>query len=159
MCAICCHPQPQWHYLREDDGALGYLFAKRTSKRMQAYHVVSGGCSVAIQDLLHAVGRLDPADPRTENNVANIMRLVEGIPTHRLLRPDLDVLTDAAVYAGILCRLRGYQKDNRKKALSDCTLFLQARKLGLTLVSANVEEFDLLQQMQPEGRVLFYKAV
>ena len=67
-------------------------------------------------------------------------------------------MVDAAVYAGVLCRLLRYAKDRRMKALHDCTLFLQARKLGLTLVSANVVDFDLLQQMQPEGRVLFYEA-
>lgn len=119
---------------------------------------ITNHSSVAIQELLHTVGRLDPGDPRTKNNVAGIMNLVEGVPMHRLLQPDLDVLAEAAVYAGILCRLRKYQKDNRKKALSDCTLFLQARKHGLTLVTANIEEFDLLQQMQPEVRVLFYRA-
>ena len=131
--------------------------APRTLEKLISLRITNHS-SVAIQELLHTVGRLDPGDPRTKDNVAGIMKLVEGVPMHRLLRPDLDVLADAAVYAGILCRLRGYQKDNRKKALSDSTLFLQARKLGLTLVTANVEEFDLLQQMQPEGRVLFYMA-
>ena len=45
------------------------------------------------------------------------------------------------------------------KALHDCTLFFQARKLGSALVTANVSDFDLLQQLQPESQVLYYKAL
>jgi hypothetical protein len=44
------------------------------------------------------------------------------------------------------------------KALHDCTLFLQARRLGCALLTANVVDFDCLQRMWPEGRVLFYEA-
>ncbi|MGE7415955.1 hypothetical protein [Methylobacterium tarhaniae] len=44
------------------------------------------------------------------------------------------------------------------KALHDCTLFFQARRLGVILLTANVVDFDRLQQMRPEGRVLFNEA-
>ena len=111
---------------------------------------------VAVQEMLHAIGMLDPADPRTKDNVAAIRGLLDEIPSHRLFAPSRDVLLDAAVYAGVLCRRQCYARDRRTRALHDCTLFFQARKLGLTLVSANVIDFDLLQQMQPEGQVLFY---
>jgi hypothetical protein len=43
------------------------------------------------------------------------------------------------------------------KALADCVLFLQARKLGFTVLTANIAEFDLLLQLVPSGRVLFYR--
>ena len=36
-------------------------------------------------------------------------------------------------------------------------LFLQALKLGFTLVTRNIAEFDYLLQLRPEGRVLFYE--
>lgn len=114
---------------------------------------------VAVQELLHAIGVLDPADPRTGSNVAAIRAVLDAIPSHRLFIPGQDVMLDAAVYAGILCRLQGYAKDRRMKALHDCTLFFQARRLGSALVTANVTDFDFLQQMQPESRVLFYDAV
>ena len=91
--------------------------------------------------MLHAIGVLDPADPRTRGNVAAIRGLLDGIPSHRLFAPTRDVMCDAAVYAGVLCRLQAYAKDRRMRALHDCTLFFQARKLGLTLVSANVIDF------------------
>jgi hypothetical protein len=65
-------------------------------------------------------------------------------------------MADAAVYAGILCRLQGYARDRRRKALLDCTLFFQ---LGCALLTANVADVGCLQQMRPEGRVLFYETV
>jgi len=113
---------------------------------------------VAVQEMLHAIGVLDPADPRTTANVTAIRGVLDGIPSHRLHTPTQDVLTDAAVYAGVLCRLQGYARDRRMKALHDCTLFFQARQLGCTLLTANVVDFDCLRQLRPEGRILFYQA-
>ncbi|WP_157080465.1 hypothetical protein [Methylobacterium variabile] len=68
-------------------------------------------------------------------------------------------MADAAVYAGILCRLQGYAGNRRRKALLDCTLFFQAGQLGCALLTANVADVGCLQQMRPEGRVLFYETV
>jgi phage I-like protein len=36
-------------------------------------------------------------------------------------------------------------------------VFLQAQKLGLTVLTANVGDFDPLLQLVPSGRVLFYR--
>jgi predicted nucleic acid-binding protein len=113
---------------------------------------------VAMQEILHAIGVLDPAHPETAKNVAAIRALLDGIPLHRLYTPDRDVLIDAAIVAGILCRLRGYARDRRTKALHDCTLLLHAARTGCTLLTANVSDFDLLQQLKPESRVIFYEA-
>lgn len=113
---------------------------------------------VAAQEILHAIGVLDPAHPDTAKNVAAIRALLDAIPLHRLYTPDRNVSIDAAVYAGILCRLRGYAKDRRVRALHDCTLFCHALKAGCTLLTANVADFDVIHQMQPAGRVLFYEA-
>ncbi|GGD99385.1 hypothetical protein GCM10011390_17740 [Aureimonas endophytica] len=79
------------------------------------------------------------------------------MPAHRQFTPDSDVMGRAAVYAGILSRTQGYGDDARMKALHDCVLFLQAEKLGLTLLTANAAEFDILLQMRPTGRILLYR--
>ena len=63
----------------------------------------------------------------------------------------------AALLSGALCRRQGYQKDSRLRALHDCTLFLQAQKLGLTVLTANVGDYDILLQLVPTGRVLLYR--
>jgi hypothetical protein len=44
------------------------------------------------------------------------------------------------------------------QALQDCFLFLQARKLGFAVLTANLAEFDLLLQLVPTRRVLFYRS-
>ena len=73
------------------------------------------------------------------------------------MHPKPEVLGRAALLAGILSRLQGYARDARLKALNDCVLFLQAQKLGFAVLTANLAEFDLLLQLVPAGRVLFYR--
>lgn len=41
------------------------------------------------------------------------------------------------------------------RALQDCVLFLQAQKLGLVVLTANVGDYDILLQLIPSGRALF----
>jgi predicted nucleic acid-binding protein len=113
--------------------------------------------AVAVQELMYAVGALDPADPRSGPVVDQIGRMIEGMPRHRLHTPDTEVLAKAAVYAGMLSRNQNYARDDRRRALNDCVLFLQAVKLGCTVLTRNIKDFDLLLQMCPPGRVLFYR--
>ncbi|HMN85175.1 MAG TPA: DNA-binding protein, partial [Bauldia sp.] len=118
---------------------------------------LSNHSTVAIQELMHTVGVLDPAHPGTRGVVRQIGILLRGMPAHRVFTPDADVLGRAALLSGILCRLQGYRKDAQLRALQDCLLFLQAQKLGLTVLTANVADFDCLLQLVPAGRVLFYR--
>jgi predicted nucleic acid-binding protein len=112
---------------------------------------------VAVQELMHAVGALDPADPRTAGVVAEIGKHIKAMPPHRVFAPDIEVLGRGALLSGILCRLQRYEKDGRLRALQDCVLFLQAQKLGLAVLTANVADFDILLQLIPVGRALFYR--
>jgi hypothetical protein len=79
------------------------------------------------------------------------------MPPHRIFAPDTDVLGRAALLSGILCRLQGYGKDAKLRALQDSVLFLQAQKLGLVVLTANISDYDLLLQLIPAGRMLFYR--
>jgi hypothetical protein len=36
-------------------------------------------------------------------------------------------------------------------------LFLQAQKLGLVVLTANISDYDMLLQLIPTGRALFYR--
>jgi hypothetical protein len=112
---------------------------------------------VAIQELMHTVGVLDPNDRRTVAAVAAIRRLVRSMPPHRVFAPDVDVLGRASLLSGILCRLQRYTAGRKLRALHDCVLFLQAQKLGFTILTANIVDFDVLLQLLPSGRVLFYR--
>jgi hypothetical protein len=113
--------------------------------------------AVAVQELMHSVGALRPEDGRTAAAVAAIGRQIKAMPAHRLFEPDGEVLGRAALLAGILSRLQGYQKDARLKAQQACVLYLQAMKLGFTILTANTRDFDLLLQLIPRGRALFYR--
>jgi predicted nucleic acid-binding protein len=113
--------------------------------------------TIAIQELMHTVGVLSPVDKRSAGVVAEIRKQIRAMPAHRIFAPDVDVLGRGALLSGILCRVQGYAKDNKLRALQDCVLFLQALKLGLALLTANIRDFDILLQLIPAGRVLFYR--
>jgi predicted nucleic acid-binding protein len=114
--------------------------------------------TVAIQELMHTVGVLNPSDARTASVVDVIGNQIKAMPPHRIFVPDIEVLGRAALLSGILCRLQGYEKDGKLRALQDCVLFLQAQKLGLVVLTTNVGDYDILLQLIPTGRVLFYRS-
>lgn len=113
--------------------------------------------TVAVQELMHTVGVLNPKDMRTASVVAEIGRQIKAMPPHRIFAPDVEVLGRAALLSGILWRLQGYEKNGKLRALQDCVLFLQAQKLGLVVLTANVGDYDILLQLIPAGRALFYR--
>ena len=113
--------------------------------------------TVALQELMHTVGVLDPRDHRTPVAIAEIRRLIRSMQPHRLVAPDGEILGRSALLSGMLCRLQGYGADRRLRALHDCVVFLKAQKFGFTVLTANIGDFDLLLQLVPSGRVLFYR--
>jgi hypothetical protein len=113
--------------------------------------------TVAIQELMHTIGVLNPSDPRTEDVASEIGRQIKAMPPHRIFAPDVEVLGRAALLSGILCRLQGYDRDGKLRALQDCVLFLQAQRLGLVVLTANIVDYDILLQLIPTGRALFYR--
>jgi len=113
--------------------------------------------TVAIQELMHTVGVLRPSEARTAGVIAEIRKQIRAMPPHRIFVPDIEVLGRAALLSGILCRFQGYEKDGKLSALQDCVLFLQAQKLGLVVLTANVGDYDILLQLIPTGRALFYR--
>lgn len=114
--------------------------------------------TVAIQELMHTVSVLDPSDARTATVIEVIGKQIRAMPPHRVFAPDTEVLGRAALLSGILCRLQSYEKDGKLRALQDCVLFLQAQKLGLVVLTANVGDYDILLQLIPAGRALFYRS-
>ena len=113
--------------------------------------------TVAIQELMHTVGVLNPSDARTAGVIDEIGKQIKAMPSHRIFAPDTEVLGRAALLSGILCRLQGYEKDGKLRALRACVLFLRASKLGLVVLTANLGDYDILLQLVPAGRALFYR--
>ncbi|WGS02961.1 DNA-binding protein (plasmid) [Bradyrhizobium sp. ISRA443] len=113
--------------------------------------------TVAIQELMHTVGVLDPKHPGTHVAIKQIGALIASMPLYRIFAPDADIAGRAALLSGMLCRLQGYRNDDKLRALQDRVLFLQVQKAGFTVLTANVADFDYLLQLVPTGRVLFYR--
>ncbi|WP_266031619.1 type II toxin-antitoxin system VapC family toxin [Brucella intermedia] len=138
-------------YIDQMQGKLPDEIEEFLSKR-HSYH-----SSVAVQELAHSMGALDPNDPRTAHVQKVISDTIESMTEHRTSVPDIDVLGRAAILNGVICRLQHYSDDQKRKCLQDCTLFLQGLKGGLVILTRNVKDFDMCLQLVPAGRVLFYR--
>ncbi len=112
---------------------------------------------VTEADLAAAIGLFDPAHLGTREIVAQIAAVIERRKSYRTIIPDSEIWREAGILSGILARLQGYGKGHRRRALNDALLFATARKHGCTVLTRNTADFDLLQQLEPSGRVLFYK--
>jgi len=112
---------------------------------------------VTEAELAAACGLLDPGHSQTRKVIAEIAALIDRRPVRRTVMPDQNVWREAGILSGILARLQGYEKNQRRRTLNDALLHLSARRAGCTVLTRNVADFDFLQQLDPAGRVLFYR--
>jgi hypothetical protein len=113
--------------------------------------------SVCLSELTHLFGRLSPDDLRTEGVLEVMAQTIRDIPAHRLGAPDAEMWGTGGILAGILFRLGQYPAGAERKCLNDALVYLQGRKLGWPVVSGNIKDFDLLNQLVPDGRILLYR--
>lgn len=116
--------------------------------------------AVCLAELTHVFGRLDPAHPTTKSVLKAVEETIEDIPAHRLHSPDASVWGQAGIVAGLLFRLSGLPKGegHERRFLNDALIFHQAGLLGAAVLTGNVRDFDILSQLVPTGRVIFYRA-
>ncbi|MCJ2050146.1 type II toxin-antitoxin system VapC family toxin [Methylobacterium sp. J-070] len=114
-------------------------------------------CAVALAELAVGVAASDPVGPNWPALRDHYAELFGQIPDTRLLTPDAQTYADAGILAGTLARLQGYQSHQRTACLADALIFLTAARAGLPVLTANRDDFDLLQQLAPEGRFLAYE--
>jgi len=115
--------------------------------------------AVCLAELTHVFGRLDPANRATKAALAAIAGTIEqDIPRHRLFAPDIDAWGKAGILAGKAMRLGRIPpgQGQERKLLNDSLIYLQARKVGAAILTRNVRDFDLLEQLVPSGAVVFY---
>lgn len=132
--------------------------AGRLGQPLQA--VIDGAllfhCSVALAELAVGVANANPAHPGWPRLRDHYAGLFAAVPPSRVLVPDAFVWADAGVVAGTLARTQGFLPHQRKECLNDTLIFLTAAKAGLPVLTANRDEFDLIQQVAPEGRFVHY---
>jgi predicted nucleic acid-binding protein len=118
----------------------------------QAWH-----SSVTAAELAATCGLLDPTHSQTPQIIARVAEIIDRRPSHRTITPDSEIWWKAGILAGILARVQGYGKEQRRRVLNDALLFATGRKHGCVVLTRNIQDFDLLQQVDPSGKVLFYK--
>jgi predicted nucleic acid-binding protein len=116
---------------------------------------------VTEAELISAVGLLEPQNPRTRSIINRIAAVIAATidqrPAQRTIVPDAVVWREASILCGILARLQSFDKVQRRRLMNDALLFVTARRHGCTLLTRNLSDFDLMQQLEPAGRVLFYR--
>src|ERR1700685_577659 len=112
---------------------------------------------VTEAELAVLAGSLDPAHPNTRRAIDEIAISISQRGPHRMIVPDVVVWREAGILSGVLSRVQGYDKGQRRRLMNDALIFVTARRHGCTVLTRNVGDFDLLQQLDPTGRVLFYR--
>jgi len=115
--------------------------------------------AVTEAELAALAGLLDPAHPDTARAIAQVAASIDLRPAHRILTPDRDTWREAGILAGLLARLQGYGKNERRKALNDALIFLSASRNGCAVLTRNVSDFDLLMQLDARGQAVFYDSL
>ena len=111
-------------------------------------------CSVALAELAAGVAHADPSRRGWRAMRDHYAELFANVPASRLVTPDAQVWTDAGVIAGTLARTQGFGPHQRKERLNDALIFLTAAKAGVPVLTSDRDDFDLIQQVAPEGRFI-----
>ena len=120
-----------------------------------ARNVVLHGAT-ACAELAVSTGHLDPGHPATAAHRAPLVEMLQRMAPARIVAPSADAWTEAAVIAGILARVQGDARENRRAVLNDALLLLTAFEAGAVLISRNIRHMDLLLRFRPDARVLLY---
>ena len=117
---------------------------------------VSFHSPVCIAELTTGVGNANPAHERWAAKRDYYFELIRLIPEHRLLIPDDEIWAEAGLIAGTLSRVQGFQPHQRKSCLNDALIYLSAAKAGISVLTANRDEFDLIQQLAGRGNFVHF---
>jgi hypothetical protein len=113
--------------------------------------------AVAVAELTHLFGRLDPAHPKTADICRVVQTTIANIPAHRLRAPSVSAMAEAGILTGVHARLQRLPRQDMRALLNDAQMFLQAIEQGCHLLTRNIGDMDRLQQILPAGRMLFYR--
>jgi hypothetical protein len=106
-----------------------------------------------------ADSRVWPTEPdrSTQRTLSGIGETIREIPAHRRVEPDVEMWGTGGMLAGMLFRLGSYSAGTARNCLNDSLVYLQARQLGWPVVTGNITDFDFLNQLVPDGRVLLHR--
>ncbi len=140
-----------------------YLDAGKGRLSLGARRLVAGSplfhCSVCIAEIAYAFGRLEPAHPDTPATLAFLREALARVRTYRTLAPDRDAYVEAGIITGTLVRTQSLGAPECRKLMHDVLVFLTACQIGCPVLTANANDFDLIQQLAPRGKVVYYAPV
>ena len=113
-------------------------------------------CSIALGEIAHGLGRLDAAHPDTARHSKYLEAILEQVPRHRVLNPTGEMHIAGGIITGMIARLQNLSKGAHRSRINDVLIYLTARAAGAAVVTANIGDFDLIQQLVPDGQVIFY---
>jgi predicted nucleic acid-binding protein len=119
--------------------------------RALVYH-----CSVCLSELATGLANADPSRRSWVTIRDHYCRMFDAIPTGRILNPDPQIWAEAGVVTGLLARTQGYHKHRLRQCLNDVLIYLTATRAGLPVLTANRDDFDLIQQLVPEGQFIHF---
>jgi predicted nucleic acid-binding protein len=114
--------------------------------------------AVAVAELTNRLGARIASTERERAGRDQLFRVIRKIPEHRVVAPSVARWSEAGVLAGMRARLGGFNKGQEQENLNDALILLQARGEGAVVLTENLSDFDPLQQLAPDARVLFYRA-
>jgi predicted nucleic acid-binding protein len=115
--------------------------------------------ATVIAELTNRFGARIPSDDKEKAALKELADTIRDIPAHRVVFPTTAMWAEAGILAGLRARVGGFKPHQSQDALNDALLLLQGRELGTAVLTANISDFDILQQLVPDGRVLFYRAL
>ena len=115
--------------------------------------------SVCVAELAAGVGHADPALPTWRPMREHYKAVIEKMQPSRIITPDSVVWSEAGLIAGVLARIQNYQRQQRLDCLNDALILLSAARVGLSVLTENRKDFDLIQQLVPAVRFIHYQAV
>lgn len=135
------------------------ILQRRVPETLQSFMAarLCNHSGVALAELTHLLGRLDPADARTRKVLTEISGVISDMPQHRLTAPSTRALGESGILAGLAARLAGVESGHGQALLNDATLYLQAMEQGQMVLTRNIREFDWFDQLLPNNRILFYR--
>jgi predicted nucleic acid-binding protein len=113
-------------------------------------------CSVCLGELATGIANANPSLSSWPRLRDHYVELFGSIPSSRLLNPDAQVWSDAGVVAGVLARVQGFRRHQRKECLNDALIYLTAAKAGMPVLTSNRDQFELIQQIAPEGQFIHF---
>ena len=117
-------------------------------------------CAVCLAELSFGLGALAPEAAHTAQTRATLEEILGRIETRRTAALPASGWMAAGLIAGLLARLQGSDRTDRRRFFSDAAIYLTARSSGATLITANWRDFDLIDQLAAAGpaetRLLFY---